>query len=190
MAFLLLLSGFTLWVPVRPQKRVVSVPLGAGLDSVAVRLKQDGALRSAFVFKCLARLEGRAGAIKAGDYELPKSLNLVQALSLLVSGRSLMHPLLVPEGMSAAEIAAELQRLGLCSGSAFMALVRAPASVKRFGVPGPTLEGYLFPDTYFLPRGVSAETVVRLMVERFHQMVPDSLLDQGRAIRLNPRQVV
>jgi UPF0755 protein len=183
--------GALLWVPCSPDKAVViSVPLGAGLGTVAARLKKAGAIRSAFVFKGLARLEGKSGAIKAGDYAVPQGLNAFETLNLLVSGGSLMHPLLVPEGMSAAQIAAELEKQGLGSAKAFMALVKDPASVQRFQVPGPTLEGYLFPDTYFLPQGVGAETVVKMMVARFHQKVPDSLLAQGRAIRLNPRQVM
>jgi UPF0755 protein len=183
--------GALLWVPCSPDKTVViSVPLGAGLGTVAARLKKAGAIHSAFVFKCLARLEGKSGAIKAGDYAVPPGLNAFGTLNLLVSGGSLMHPLLVREGLSAAQIGAELEKQGLGSAKAFMALVKDPASAKRFQVPGPTLEGYLFPDTYFLPQGVGAETVVKMMVARFHQKVPDSLLAQGSAIRLNPRQVM
>ncbi|HTB23360.1 MAG TPA: endolytic transglycosylase MltG [bacterium] len=185
----LALAG-ALWAPAYPSKSVVSVPLGAGLGTVAARLRNAGAVHSAFVFKCLARLEGHSGDIKAGDYEIPKGMNAFQTLGLLVSGRSLMHPLLVPEGMSAAQIGAEMEKQGLGTAKAFMALVKDPAAAKRYGVPGPTLEGYLFPDTYFLPRGVGEATAVRLMVERFHQKVPDALLEQGRAIRLSPRQVM
>jgi len=190
-AAVVLALGALLWVPCYPDKAVViSVPLGAGLGTVAARLKKAGAIHSAFVFKGLARLEGKSGAIKAGDYAVPPGLDAFETLNLLVSGGSLMHPLLVREGLSAAQIGAELEKQGLGSAKAFMALVKNPASARRFQVPGPTLEGYLFPDTYFLPQGVGAETVVRMMVARFHQKVPDTLLAQGRAIRLNPRQVM
>lgn len=179
-----------LWAPAYADKDVLSVPLGAGLGTVAARLKGAGAVHSAFVFKCLARLEGHSGDVKAGDYIIPKGLNAFQTVDLLVSGRSLMHPLLVREGLSAEQIGVELEKQGLGSAKAFMAVVKDPAAARRYGVPGPTLEGYLFPDTYFLPHGVGEERVVKMMVDRFHQKVPDALLAQGSAIRLNPRQVM
>ncbi len=182
--------AWVLLAPVHPLRRVVPVPVGSSLGQVAAGLERAGAVRSARAFKWLALLEGRSGKIKAGDYGIPPGLNLVQTLNLLVSGRSLMQPLLVPEGFSSAQIAAELGRLGLCSPDRFLALVRDPSAARRFGVPGPTLEGYLFPDTYFLPRGVAPETVVRMMVARFHQEAPAALLAQGRKVGLNPRQVV
>jgi len=185
-----LIFSAALWIPSHPSKTVVSVPVGAGLGLVAARLKSAGAVHSALAFKWLARLAGHSADIKAGDYGIPRGLNAFQTLDLLVSGRSMMQPLLVREGLSAAQIGAELEKRGLGSAKAFMSLVKDPASAKRFGVPGPTLEGYLFPDTYFLPHGVGVETVVKLMVARFHQKVPDDLLAQARAIRLKPRQAM
>ncbi len=115
---------------------------------------------------------------------------LRQALDLLVSGRSLQHTLLVKEGMSAAQIGAAIEKLGLGSAAKFMAVVKDPAEVANLKVPGPTLEGYLFPDSYFLPKGMAEEAIAAQMVARFHQVVPDDLLAQGEAIRLNPRQIM
>lgn len=180
-----------LLLPAAPaQHTVISVPLGAGLGAVARELKKAGAIHSVLAFKCLARIKGASGAIKAGDYEVPPGLNAFATLDLLVSGRSLMHPLLVREGLSAAQIAAELERLGLGSSRKFMAVVRDPAELRKLDLPGPSLEGYLFPDTYFLPRGMDESAVAELMVARFHQKVPDSLLAEGANIRLKPAQIM
>jgi UPF0755 protein len=178
-------------LPAHPAEHtIVSVPLGAGLGTVARELKKTGAVHSALAFKWLARISGHSGDIKAGDYEITPGLNASETLELLVSGRSLMHPLLVREGLSAAQIAAELERQGLGSAKAFLAVVQDPAEVDRLKVPGPSLEGYLFPDTYFLPRGMNEAAIAEMMVARFHQKAPTALLDEGSDIRLSPRQVM
>ena len=193
----ILAGALALWLvwalvlPCRPVPgTVVSVPLGAGLKNSTLALKKAGAIHSCLAFEWLARLSGDSGRIKAGDYEIPVGLNAVQTLRLLVSGRSLMHVFLVREGLGAQQIADQMQKAGLGSSAKFMAVVCDPAEVARLEVPGPTLEGYLFPDTYYLPRGMGEEAMAALMVARFHREVPDALLAQGAAIRLTPRQVM
>jgi UPF0755 protein len=173
-----------------PQGTVVEVPMGAGAGTVGRNLAKAGAVRSAFAFKMAARLTGQSGAIKAGDYEVTPGLTVFQTLDLLVSGKSLMHKFLVREGLSAAQIGAALEKEGLGSAAAFMAFVKDPSQPALLKVPGPTLEGYLFPDSYFLARGMSEAAIAQMMVLRFHAKVPADLLRQGQAIRLDARQVV
>jgi UPF0755 protein len=190
-AVALLWLGWGLVLPNYPADgTVVSVPIGVGVKVTARDLKKAGAIRSAFLFQWMARLSGNSGEIKAGDYAIPSGMNAFETLGLLVSGKSLQHTLLVKEGMSAAQIGAAIEKLGLGSASKFMAVVRDPAEVDNLKVPGPTLEGYLFPDSYFLPKGMAEEAIAAQMVARFHQVVPDDLLAQGAAIRLNPRQIM
>jgi UPF0755 protein len=173
-----------------PEGTVVSVPMGAGAGTVARELAKADAIRSAFAFKLAARLTGNSASIKAGDYEVSGSRSVFGVLDLLVSGKSMMQRFLVREGLSAAQIAALLEKEGLGKAKAFMDEVQDPGEVARLKVPGPTLEGYLFPDSYFMPRGMSEKAVIEMMVARFHQKVPDSLLAQGAAIRLDPRRVM
>ena len=173
-----------------PLNTVVEVPVGASAGLVARDLAKAGAVRSAFAFRLAARLTGQTGSIKAGDYEVPPGLNALQTLSLLVSGKSLMHKFLVREGLSAAQIATLLEQQGLGRAIKFMAVVKDPSLAAQMKVPGPTLEGYLFPDSYFLARGMSEAAIAEMMVLRFHQRVPPELLAQGHAIRLDARQVM
>lgn len=169
---------------------VFSISVGQGASSISHALEDQGVVRSALGFRLLARLTGKQGQLKAGDYEVPDGLNAFQTLDLLVSGKTLVHRFLVREGLSAKQIAALLEKEGLGNAGRFMAAVKDEALVQELGVPGPTLEGYLFPDTYGLPKGLDERAVAKLMVARFKKMVPDSLLAQGAAIRLDPRQVM
>jgi len=140
-----------------------------------------------------ARITGDQSELKAGDYEVPGGLNVFQTLSLLVGGKALVHPFLVREGLSAKQLAALIEKEGLGKADAFLQATRDPEILKELAdrqLPGDSAEGYLFPDTYNLPKGMDEKALVKLMVARFNQKVPPALLAEGAAIRLNPQQVM
>ena len=172
------------------QSQVVSISVGQGAGAISRSLAEAGAVRSALVFRVAVRLTGQQGALKAGDYEVPPGLNTLQTLELLVSGKTLVHRFLVREGLSAKQIAALLQEQKLANAAKFMTVVKDEGFTKELGLPGPTLEGYLFPDTYQVAKGLDEKALARLMVARFKQKVPDAMLAQGAAIKLTPRQVM
>jgi UPF0755 protein len=172
------------------ESSVVSIGMGQGASSISHTLKDAGVVHSALAFRLAARLSGKQGQLKAGDYEVPPGLSVMQTLDLLVSGKTLVHPFLVREGLSGKQIAAALEKDGLGKASAFLEAMADPSLVAELGIPGPTVEGYLFPDTYQLPKGMNERALVRMMVERFKKMVPKDLLAQGAAIRLNSAQVI
>lgn len=185
---------WALWALVLPVSladgTVVSIAVGQGAGSISHALEDAGVVRSALGFRLITRLSGQQGQLKAGDYEVPDGLNAFQTLDLLVSGKTLVHRFLVREGLSAKQIAALLQQEKLGDAGRFMAAVKDPALAAELKVPGPTLEGYLFPDTYNMAKGLDERAIAKLMVARFKKMVPDSLLAQGSAIRLSPVQVM
>ena len=185
---------WAIWALVLPvslaEGTVVSISVGQGASSISHALADAGVVRSALGFRLITRVSGKQGQLKAGDYEVPDGLNAFQTLDLLVSGKTLVHRFLVREGLSAKQIAALLQQEKLGAADKFMAAVKDAALVKELRVPGPTLEGYLFPDTYNMAKGLDERAVAKLMVARFKKKVPDSLLAQGSAIRLTPVQVM
>jgi UPF0755 protein len=193
--FFLLLAlailGLTLAPASSSQERVeVSIPAGSGSAAIARSLKQAGALRSTLAFRAACILSGRGRKLQAGDYEVPKNLNAWQLSSMLVSGKALQHHFLIPEGAAAFQIAKMLEARKLANGKRFLELVRSPAFAKKMGVDGNSLEGYLFPDSYQFVRGIPEETLISMMLTRFREMVPPSLLSEGAALNLKPRQVL
>jgi len=146
---------------------IFTIEPGASVASVARELEGRNLIRDARAFRLLARLEQSEGSLHVGQYEVSPASGAPEILRTFVEGRVMTHALVVPEGFTAAEIAARLDDQDLCDGEAFLALVRDPASGERFGVEGPTLEGYLFPETYHFPRGLEPEAVVRTMVDEF-----------------------
>lgn len=173
-----------------PEKATVSIPVGAGASAIGRELRRAGVVRSAWGFRLAAVLSGRQKKLKAGDYEVPKDLDVWQVAALLESGKSLLHRLLIREGLSAPQVAELLASQGLADKTRFLALARDQALAKRLRAVGPDLEGVLFPDSYQMARGLSEEAIIEMMVRRFHEKAPAGLLAQGSAIKLSPLQVL
>ncbi len=168
---------------------IFAVERGSSLVRVARDLEAAGLVRSASAVEWYARLRGLADRLKAGDYGLTAAMSPAEILALIESGRVKTYQVAIPEGLTAAEIASLLQRKDLVDAEAFLELVRDPASPRAFGVEGPTLEGYLFPETYQLPRGLSAEEIAKLLVDQF-QSVWVEIGPQAQARGLSMREAV
>jgi UPF0755 protein len=147
-----------------------TVAPGAPLARVARDLASAGLVRDARAVEWLARLRGQAGSLHAGEYRLRASLTPAEILDQMGEGRVATYPVIVPEGFTAAQIGARLAAAGLVEPAAFASAVEDPALAASLGVPAARLEGYLFPETYQLPRGLTAEQVAGIMVRQFQQV--------------------
>ncbi len=162
-AFLALLA------PARPGAELVlfEVPRGASTRGIAGRLEAAGLVRSAEAFGALTRLRRAAGGLRAGEYELSASQSSLEILEILAAGRVKTWEVVLPEGLRVEESAARLAERRLVDAAAFVAFARDPASAAALGVEGPDLEGYLFPETYRLPRGLETREVAATLVSQF-----------------------
>ncbi|GMR13479.1 MAG: endolytic transglycosylase MltG [Gemmatimonadota bacterium] len=146
----------------------ITVPRGATLQSVADTLAARGIIGSRRGFYYFARVRGEAREIRAGRYAFRASEGWRNILDDLTTGRVLTVPFTVPEGLRLPEIA---ERIANFTGEPVAeVLVRLDGDSTHldWNVPGPGLEGYLFPDTYRFADGVGAEQVIAEMIERYH----------------------
>lgn len=187
------LAGAVLWSlqPADPEAAPVrfDVPAGSTLRSVAEQLEAAGVIRSALAMRGLARFQGSAGRLHAGEYELSPAWSARRVLEQMVEGRVVTYPVTLPEGIAATEIAARLEQAGLVTAEDFLAVARDPDVAAAFGVEGATLEGYLFPDTYQLPRGLTPRQIAKLLVDEFHRYWRE-LEPAARARGMSMREVV
>jgi UPF0755 protein len=147
----------------------ITVPNGASFRAAADSLAHAGVISWPTLFRLYARLQGRDRRIQAGTYLLRRDLSWNDALGALHDGKGLISKVTIPEGYSLAQILPLLQRALHVPAESLDAAVRDSALRARLHVPTPTLEGYLFPDTYLLPPGTSARRAVGEMVRRFEQ---------------------
>jgi UPF0755 protein len=141
---------------------------GVSLGTVARDLESERLIRHAWAFKALARSRGLAGQLRAGEYDLSPLLSAAEILERIAEGRVRTYRIAIPEGLTAAEIAQRLEESGLADATEFLAAVRNQQLVDDLDVEGESLEGYLFPETYHLARGLPAEEIARAMVTQFH----------------------
>ena len=159
----------SLGAPERSEAVLVEVPRGASFAAVAAQLEVSGAIRDARAFAWLARLQKQDGALKAGEYEIAPGLGARDVLAMLVEGRVRLHGVSIPEGLTLVEIAQRVAAAGFGSADEFRALARDRAYAQERGIPGETLEGFLFPETYRFPRGASARDVIDAQLAQFER---------------------
>lgn len=174
----------------REGPRIVLVPPNLGVREVAQLLADDELIRSPTAFLALAAARGTARQLKAGEYSIPKDASSLEVLSLLESGRVIQHPVLLPEGGTVAELARALDAANLAPAADVLRLSRDSAFLARVGVEGPTLEGYVFPDTYHFVRGMAVEDILSRMVQRTRTKITPELLARAKARRFGLHQLL
>jgi len=178
--------------PVSPEAepQLFRVEPGASFSSVAARLEAEGLIHSARATSWLARYRGFDQRLHVGEYELSARQGSEEILANLTAGKVKTWALTIPEGSRARDIAARLEASGLASGADFLAAANDPNLARELGVPGGRLEGYLYPDTYRLPRGMSAEQIARLMVKQFDRVWSSQIAELSRATELSKQEIV
>jgi len=179
-AFVVLYIGYFLISPagVDEKEEVFIVKKGAGLRAVATELEERRLIRSKHLFMVWAILRGGTRDIKAGEYTLSQSLPPVRIFHILASGAVKTYPVTIPEGLTAEQIADILAKKNLIDKGEFMSLVGDKTLVASYHIDGPSLEGYLYPDTYLISRDMGAKGLVDLMVNRFWHVYNSLIRDQ------------
>ena len=148
----------------------VTIPAGASLRSASDSLAAHGVIGSSTLFRWYARASGGARDIKAGNYVIRYDISWTALVRALREGEGIENRMTIPEGWSLSAIVPALaQALGAPEDSVVLA-TRDSALRADLDVSAPTLEGYLFPDTYIFGYGTAPRTAVREMTERFEQV--------------------
>lgn len=172
------------------QAQIVYIPPGTGVQEIAQALERAGVIRSRWPFLALAYLQGSLRRLHAGEYEFRASMSLGEVLRLLESGKVITHQVTIPEGFTADEIGRLLSLEGLADEARFVAVVGDPAFATGLGLEAESLEGYLFPDTYRLAKGMTEEEIARIMVGRFRQVVGPEIQAPARKMGWDLHDVV
>ena len=148
------------------QAQLVTIPPGSSVNQIARTLQQNGIVRSRYAFDVVARVEH--GTLKAGVYRFDHPAPLLSVYGRLRSGDVYTIALTIPEGFNIFDIAAVVEKAGLGHHDAFLAAEEQDTALIRDIDPNaPSLEGYLFPDTYRLSPGTAPRQILAEMVEHF-----------------------
>jgi UPF0755 protein len=153
--------------------------------AIATRLKAEGMIRSKDFFYYLGRATGKSAELKAGEYELNTQMTSWEILDVVTGSTVKLHRITIKEGMTMFQVAALLEDLGLVDKVQFLELCWDQGFLEDLSIPSFSVEGYLFPETYYLARGTSARKIIKTFVEMFWSRVPDDYLDQARLSRMS-----
>ena len=168
----------------------VIVPRGATLRVAAESLAKAGVVQNATAFRLYGMLRGSDRSIRAGTYVFRRGLSWGEVLDDLRGGKGLEHAITIPEGWSLIQIVPQLARVLEVPVDSVQAAVRDTALLHALDVPTPTLEGYLFPDTYVFTDGTTARTAIRVMVERFQRVWQPEWNDRVQALAMSRHDVM
>ncbi|MBI3934280.1 MAG: endolytic transglycosylase MltG [Acidobacteria bacterium] len=152
-----------------PPPIIVDIPRGAGTVDIASQLESTGAIRSHWTFLGLHLLQS-SSTLKAGEYSFEQPASTLQVLRKLIHGDVSYEVLTIPEGSNRFEIAEIVAAQGFSTREEFLRATEDPRPVVDLDPQARNLEGYLFPDTYHLPRHARPTEIVRGMVERFREV--------------------
>jgi UPF0755 protein len=150
-------------------ERFVDFPKGTSTQSMAGMLRDAGVIQHSWTF-LMARVVRRNAILQAGGYRFTKPASVLEVFDRISRGDIFYYELVVPEGKNMFDIAAAVERLGLFPAARFLEAARNPALIRDLDPQAPTLEGYLFPNTYRLKRSTTPEQLCRLMTGKFRDV--------------------
>ncbi|HEY2933007.1 MAG TPA: endolytic transglycosylase MltG [Acidobacteriota bacterium] len=171
-------------------EKIVGIDRGDSARRISYRMAENGVVRSAPLFYIYLRSAGKAGRMKAGDYQFTHPVTMAQVADKLYRGDVYLLRVTVPEGLIHEEIKPLFLHEGLGREEDFDQAFRDVRLIQDWDEKAQNLEGYLFPDTYLFPRQTTAAQVLEQMVKNFRKRMDSSRMERARQLNMSVRQVV
>ncbi|HRY84651.1 MAG TPA: endolytic transglycosylase MltG [Candidatus Cloacimonadota bacterium] len=175
LALLLLICGFLglkIFSPLNTDEVLLRVERGDNAGVIASKLSDAGLIRSPRLFRLLAKITGADRKLKAGVYKFGGKINLLRTVQRLQGGHSHSLSLTIPEGLSLYAVLHKISKSGLADYDSLAAVANDPVVIKRLtGMDLPSLEGFLYPETYRIELGTSPEDILKIQTTEFFKIL-------------------
>ena len=171
-------------------EQFVEISPGSGSRAIGRALAGAGVVRDEWTFRLAVYLTGTGRELKAGEYRFAGPLSPKEVARKLARGDVYLRPITFPEGWNIREMARLFESRGIGKAAAFVKAASDTSAIRALDPKAQDLEGYLFPETYNLPRRTEASALVRSMVERFLQVFDQGRRAEAGARALTVREVV
>jgi UPF0755 protein len=172
---LLLIGGGAMYLSLRSvsdgsRHTDFAVKAGANLANVSARLAEANLINSEMFFKLYMRITGKAGRIKFGVYDLNDGMSAAKIAQAITSGKTKTISITIAEGLHNRQIAdLFVEKKFFASRDEFLQFAAKKTILDKYKIPAQSTEGYLFPDTYFLPQGYPKDKIIEHMIEHFFE---------------------
>ncbi len=168
----------------------INIPPGSPLSAISDTLMQYEVIDDKGAFEFALRFRGLETSLQPGIFQIPAGASYRTLIEILTSQKPDVVNVTVVEGLQSREIASLLAGQFRFSAGDFMAVVNDSAYARKLGVPGPSLEGFLFPETYKFFINESPRSIAGRMVQQFHTVVPDSFYTRAEELGWTLREAV
>jgi len=188
----LIYIGSQLFVPsyIGSTQLEVEIPEGATYKQAINILYKNNLIRDKNIFLIMGKLTGLDRKIRYGYYSFWGKMSPFQVFRHLKEGKIIEYEVTIVEGDSLFEIGAKLAEAKVMALDNFNQVVRDRDFLKFLGIDAPSIEGYLFPQTYKIPKGVNPETVLKGMVSLFRAAYTDELRARAKEIGWSENRVL
>ena len=163
---------------------------GDTLSIVSQKLENKGVISESELFGIYALLKDQAKNLKAGEYALSGADTPRRILEIITQGKVKLYRLTVPEGLNLFETGTLAEKAGFGTREAFILAAESTEFTRSLGIRAKTLEGYLFPETYYFPKSADEKDVIREMVRRFQKVYTDEWKERTRKIGFKVHEIV
>ena len=172
------------------QMREVNIPQGSSLRVISDTLKKHDIIRNERWFQFAVQLRGASTSLRPGIFQLPENASFDRVIRTLTESTPEVVTVTVIEGLQSREIAKILETKFPFTAEAFMKVVHDSSLARKWGVPAPTLEGFLYPETYKFFKNQTPRDVAHQMVRHFFSVVPDTFRTRAEVFGWTLRQAV
>jgi UPF0755 protein len=171
-------------------EQFVEIPQGAGSRAIGERLVAGGIVKDPLTFRLALWRSGKARQLKAGEYRFEHAMTAAEVIDKLARGDVYTVSVTFPEGLTILDMAKIYESHGLGTVKAFSEAAKDVTAIRDVDPAADDLEGYLFPETYALPRKSDASSLVKQMVGGFRHALTPAIRDAAAARNLSVRQLV
>jgi UPF0755 protein len=183
-----------LFVPPTNEKvwKEVQVTDGMSFKAIAATLQKEGIIRYRGYFEIIGRLQGISRKVRMGYYGLGSHMSMWEVLEALRKGKIIEYEVVIPEGYNLYQIGWTLTGTPLISSNPddFIRVATNKQLAHSLGIESDRLEGYLFPDTYYLPKGITVTDIAKRMVQRYKDVFTDDMRKRAKELGLTEHQVI
>ena len=152
-------------------EEVIQISPGMSATEIGNLLVEKRLIKSVLIFRLASVLNRTSRSLKAGEYALSRDMSTFQILHKIASGEAALYAFTIPEGVTLSRIAGYWEERGFGTADDFVMASRNSEIRKKYGIDSDSLEGYLFPDTYMLPHGISEHEAIDEMLRQFDKNI-------------------
>ncbi|HPX17925.1 MAG TPA: endolytic transglycosylase MltG [Deltaproteobacteria bacterium] len=173
-----------------PESLLMEIKPGTSAWEISRQLEEKGVITDSLMFMAIATGTGKVTHLQAGTYVFEGRHYPLDIMHILFKGRTLKYRITIPEGSTIFDIASIVAETGLLSREEFFNSAQDPETTAFFGIDAPSMEGFLYPDTYYLAPHMTPREIMGKMVERFHEVFTGDMLRRAQELDMSVAQVV